>query len=149
MALKIGIHQLLKTCPSAWHELLGKGTIQGGDLIVEESIAAPLLEHCPKIEPAKADLPPVTRQITNAGKAIGRALGAVLTRQVLRVPDDVLTQRQAICGDCSENLDGRCAQCGCRVIGKLLTKTLLAPEKCPLNPPKWDVYEPPKGSQKG
>lgn len=46
-------------------------------------------------------------------------------------------QREAICKECPENLEGRCRKCGCGVRSQFIRKTHLATERCPLNPPKW------------
>jgi hypothetical protein len=85
-------------------------------------------------------LPSIPRMARNAIAAGTRVLRAVAARQPIRVPPDVLEQREAICAGCYENLAGRCKKCGCGVRAQLLRKTHLATEQCPLNPPKWDRY---------
>ena len=87
--------------------------------------------------PAK-QLPPWSTQVKNAAGAVGRVIKAVSTGKEVKVPEEKMLARQAICDDCPESTpaelpvkDRRCAQCGCF----LSKKTMLATEKCPMG--KW------------
>ena len=91
--------------------------------------------------PPLQQFPSPARQVVNFGQAMARAAGAAVSGRPVRVPAEVLAEREAICAGCEENLSGRCKRCGCgiqaRGLGLLLRKTHLAGERCPLEPPKW------------
>jgi hypothetical protein len=112
----------------------------------DELMAAGKLSSCGFFleVPNDAKFPSLGQQLANAAKAAGRVVGAILKSQPVSVPDDVLASREAICGVCPENVAGRCRKCGCGVKGAIGFKTRLATERCPLTPPKWDVYAPLK-----
>jgi hypothetical protein len=89
---------------------------------------------------APGGFPSLPRQARNLAAAATRAIGAALAGRPIRVPEDVLKEREAICAACLENLSGRCRKCGCGVRAQLIRKTHLATERCPLDPPKWPAW---------
>lgn len=90
--------------------------------------------------PRARGLPPVFVQVRHAAAAATRALGATLAGRSVIVPKEVLAARETLCAACEENLSGRCRKCGCGVRSQFIRKTHLATERCPLNPPTWDVF---------
>jgi hypothetical protein len=84
--------------------------------------------------------PSIPRQAGNVVAAATRVIGAAIAGRPVRVPPTILAQREAICAACEENLAGRCQKCGCGVRSQFIRKTHLATEKCPLDPPKWDIF---------
>lgn len=89
-----------------------------------------------------AALPPISRQLANALGAGVRLAKAGLQGQRLTVPPEVEAARRALCEACPHfrPTDARCAACGCGTRGRLLNKLQYAPERCPLNPPKWERW---------
>lgn len=75
--------------------------------------------------------PPIPQQIANAAAATARVGWAVLKNEQVKVSQDVLAQRRAICSTCNHWVNGRCELCGCYTKLKLR----LATEKCPAG--KW------------
>jgi len=82
-------------------------------------------------------IPSLGRQFVNMTKAAGRVTNAAIHGRTMIVPPEVRAQREAICKECPENLEGRCRKCGCGIRAQWLRKTHLATERCPLSPPKW------------
>ena len=58
----------------------------------------------------------------------------MLRRDVPKAPEEVVTERLSICGNCPSLKLGICTECGCN----MKWKTKLSMAKCPLD--KWDVY---------
>ena len=57
-----------------------------------------------------------------------------------RVPESVYQERLAVCLPCEHYHLAQCRKCGCGVRGRIIAKARWASERCPLDPPKWDVY---------
>lgn len=75
--------------------------------------------------------PPLREQAGNLAGAVGRFVASGLE---VSTPEEQ-ARRLAICrsNECGRFLDGRCRECGCR----LMAKVKMATEHCPLDPPKW------------
>ena len=72
--------------------------------------------------------PSLAEQLSNAGRAAGRAIAAVAQLKPLQVSDEVRQQRAELCGSCAELLgDWRCGACGCFTPAKVRMTT----EQCP------------------
>ena len=92
---------------------------------------------------ANAEFPSLMVQAGNLAGAIGRAAGAVLTGQAVKVSQEVLNERQAECKKCENMIGDRCVLCGCWY----RQKVKLATESCPMNPPRWKAIKPPAEPQ--
>ena len=89
---------------------------------------------------ASNELPSLTKQASNLGKAVGKAARAFISPKTpLLVPAEVKKERQAICGGCDKRATRAkidyCSECGC----PLATKLRAATESCPLG--KWKEME--------
>lgn len=87
-------------------------------------------------------LPPLHKQMMNAGKAVIRNIGqAIKPGEAVRAPELVREERLRICEACEfyRATDERCSHssCGCFV----RVKTFLLAEKCPAG--KWTNPKPP------
>ena len=71
-----------------------------------------------------------------------RIASAAILGNPIYVPVEIELQRQMICAVCEENKAGRCVICGCGVSSKIIRKTNLAQEQCPLPKPKWERWKP-------
>lgn len=74
-------------------------------------------------------MPSIRDQITTFVKAATKHIRAGCPKP----PDEEIERRQRICEACPENVNGKCAKCGCRVSKKTAWKL----EKCPIG--KWEL----------
>ena len=89
----------------------------------------------------KADYPEppsLIRQAVNYVEAVvDQALFGV------EVPEHILQERERICQSCPNYEDKHCKLCGCSLAGGVYQNKLkMSNQKCPDNPPRWDVYSP-------
>jgi hypothetical protein len=80
-----------------------------------------------------ANFPPITTQLTNATKAVGRVIQAKLHGEPVEAGSELIDSRRSICSICDKFKNGRCLLCGCRLEWKIKLLT----EICPDKPPKW------------
>jgi len=90
------------------------------------------------IQVIHTSFPSLGRQARNAAGAAGRVVAAVAMGAPVMVSDQVRAERLAQCGECPHHSGGRCALCGCCLGGSVLDKAMLATERCPDSPSKWD-----------
>lgn len=86
--------------------------------------------------------PRMGRMALNLAGAMMRTGGAALAGQPVRAPEEVQTERLAVCAACSDFIpdENRCGLCGCKTKGWVLNKIKWATERCPASPPKWGPW---------
>ena len=89
--------------------------------------------------PNPPPLPGLGQQLKNATTAAFRLARQTLQGKAALAAPEVVAARLALCRSCPEYRaqDQRCARCGCRLAGAVISKTRLATEACPLG--KWPV----------
>src|SRR5687767_9561689 len=89
------------------------------------------------LDPGEPELPSLIVQAGNLIGAGARVVRAVVKRETVRVPQEVESERRAVCAVCPKfrKSDGRCSKCGCGTSGYILDKLKYATEQCPDQPP--------------
>ena len=88
----------------------------------------------------KVQYPTAAQQMTNATQAARRIAKQLTTGEPVYVPDSVYLEREKICTPCEYRDNSRCRLCGCWLKNVVTGKLRLATEKCPANPPKWNIW---------
>lgn len=117
-------------------DVLSNGTIEGKYLIIDPRRYMELLDKYSKTNRVipngkeccnKKKMPPLTTQVKNATKAVGRIINTIANGDPIFLDDDGVNKRFEICKQCEKYSNGRCSDCGCFLKYKLKIRS----EECP------------------